>query len=62
MFYVYILQSLKDESYYIGQTNDVCSRLEHHNSRRQLATRSKVPWEYVKPNLFPREVKRSDGS
>ena len=53
MFYVYILQSLKDESYYIGQTNNVSNRLERHNSRRQLATRSKVPWKLVYTEPFP---------
>ena len=53
MFYVYILQSLKDGSYYIGQTNGVSNRLERHNSRRQLATRSKVPWELVYTKPFP---------
>ena len=53
MFYVYILQSLKDGSYCIGQTNNVSNRLERHNSRRQLATRSKVPWELVYTKPFP---------
>ena len=53
MFYVYILQSLKDGSYYIGQTNNVSNRLERHNSQRQLATRSKVPWELVYTEPFP---------
>ncbi len=52
MFYVYILQSLKDGSYYIGQTNNVSNRLERHNSRRQLATRSKIPWELVYTETF----------
>ena len=53
MFYIYILQSLKDDSYYIGQTNNVSNRLERHNSRRQLATRSKVPRELVYTEPFP---------
>ena len=53
MFYVYILQSLKDESYYIGQTNNVSNRLERHNGWRQSATRSKVPWELVHTEPFP---------
>ena len=52
MFYVYILQSMRDGSYYIGQTNNVSNRLERHNSRRQLATRFKVPWELVYTEPF----------
>jgi putative endonuclease len=52
MFYVYILQSLKDGSSYVGQTNNVPNRLERHNSWRQSATRSKVPWELVYTEPF----------
>ena len=52
MFYVYILQSLKDGSYYVGQTNNVSNRLERHNRRRQSATRSKVPWKLVYTEPF----------
>ena len=53
MFYVYILQSLKDQSYYIGQTKNVSNRLERRNRRRQSATRSKVPWELIYTEPFP---------
>ncbi|MBS1539503.1 MAG: GIY-YIG nuclease family protein, partial [Bacteroidetes bacterium] len=30
-FYVYILQSDKDQSFYIGQTNNLDERLKRHN-------------------------------
>jgi putative endonuclease len=32
MYYVYILQSLKDKSYYTGLTENLESRLKKHNS------------------------------
>jgi GIY-YIG catalytic domain len=31
--YVYILQSLQDPKYYIGETTDVDTRLKFHNGR-----------------------------
>ncbi|NWG13301.1 MAG: GIY-YIG nuclease family protein, partial [Acidobacteria bacterium] len=32
--YVYILQSLADGRYYIGQTSDLQNRLQRHNAGR----------------------------
>ncbi|MBU4376917.1 MAG: GIY-YIG nuclease family protein [Candidatus Omnitrophica bacterium] len=32
MYYVYILQSLKDQSYYTGLTTDVEARLKKNNN------------------------------
>jgi len=42
--YVYIIQSEKNSQYYIGSTNNVATRLAHHNAGRVVATRSKGPW------------------
>ncbi|CAN5147599.1 hypothetical protein BH11PAT3_BH11PAT3_2550 [soil metagenome] len=47
MWYVYILKSTKDGSYYIGCTNNHARRLEEHNSGYNLSTKSKAPWETV---------------
>jgi putative endonuclease len=43
MFYVYILQSEKDNKLYIGQTNDINNRLERHNKGEVVATRNRRP-------------------
>jgi putative endonuclease len=43
-FFVYILQSKKDFSFYIGQTNDLDSRLSKHNDGFSKYTSSKIPW------------------
>ena len=45
--YVYILQSLKDKRYYIGETIDVAARLLFHNSGKQRSTRHRVPFIIV---------------
>jgi putative endonuclease len=47
MFYVYILQSQLDLSFYIGFTTDVEQRLAQHNAGLSRYTRRKTPWELV---------------
>lgn len=44
MFYVYILQSLKDNSYYIGSTRNYEKRFEEHNQGKSRYSKSKMPW------------------
>lgn len=38
-FYVYLLQSLKDDSYYIGQTDNIDKRLKKHNNKEVKSTK-----------------------
>ena len=47
MHYVYILQSLKDQSYYTGLTTDVEARLKKHNSGEVTYTSTKRPFKLV---------------
>ena len=46
-YYVYILQSLKDKTFYVGSTQDLCSRLIRHNGGRVTYTKPKRPWKLV---------------
>ncbi len=46
-FFVYIIQSKKDFSFYIGQTSDLDSRLNKHNEGLSKYTSSKIPWKLV---------------
>jgi putative endonuclease len=52
MFYTYILQSLKDKSFYIGYTSDLEKRLEHHNKGHSLATKHKRPYKLIYYEAF----------
>ena len=46
-FYVYILQSLSDFSFYRGYTEDPIVRLQRHNNGESEYTSRKVPWKLV---------------
>ncbi|MDP9230142.1 MAG: GIY-YIG nuclease family protein [Bacteroidota bacterium] len=45
--FVYILQSLKDSKFYIGETTNVEERLSFHNSGRQRSTKYRIPFRLV---------------
>jgi len=46
-YYIYILQSIKDNKYYIGSTSDVMARLNFHNAGLQRSTRNRIPFKLV---------------
>jgi len=43
MFFVYVLQSLKDRRTYVGYTYEINQRLAKHNSGQVKATRNRRP-------------------
>lgn len=47
MYYVYVLQSLKDKSLYTGFTKSVKKRLIDHNAGSDLYTRKLKPWKLI---------------
>ena len=46
-YYVYILQSLKNNNFYIGYTSDLKKRLEEHNSGSSQATKPFIPYKLI---------------
>ncbi len=46
-FFTYILQSLKDFSFYVGQCDDLDWRVSKHNDGQSAYTASKTPWRLV---------------
>lgn len=52
-YFVYILQSLKDGSYYIGSTQDLDARVERHNQGRSSYTKARRPWKLVYSEEHP---------
>lgn len=66
--YVYLLQSQKDGTYYVGWTTDPVRRLVEHSAAASLYTKRKLPWRLVgiepHPSLdaakaYERALKRS---
>ncbi len=46
-FFMYILQSMKDFSFYVGQCNDLDRRMSKHFDGFSKYTSSKGPWRLV---------------
>jgi putative endonuclease len=46
-YFVYILKSLQDGSYYVGSTNNLEDRLIRHNEGRVKYTRVKRPYKLM---------------
>jgi putative endonuclease len=52
MFYIYILQSELDWSFYIGFTENIESRVYEHNFGRTGYSKSKRPWKLIYSEEF----------
>ena len=46
-YYLYIIQSAMDNSFYIGATQNLDERLARHNQGRSKFTKTKCPWRLV---------------
>lgn len=62
MYFVYILQSLKDSRTYIGYSNDVERRFKEHNSGRVKATKYRKPLKilFIEEFATEQEAKRRE--
>ena len=47
MWFVYIIESLKDGDWYKGCTQDCLKRLDQHNKGLSSFTKSKCPWRLI---------------
>ncbi len=46
-YFVYIIQSQKDASFYIGYTSDIEQRIQKHNKATTGYSSRKAPWKLV---------------
>jgi putative endonuclease len=51
-YYVYILQSEKNGSFYIGHPADLRKRIQRHNQGRSLFTKSRIRWKLIYQEEF----------
>ncbi len=52
MYYVYILESEVDGTFYKGISQDYLKRLLQHNSGESLFTKNKMPWKIIFVQVF----------
>ncbi len=53
MIYVYVIQSEKNESLYVGMTKEISNRLKEHNAGKSKYTKSYCPWKIVYEEEVP---------
>jgi len=58
--YVYILQSVESQRYYVGLTDDLRARLQKHNSGGVSHTSKYVPWKIKTAVAFTDRVRAAD--
>ena len=59
MYFVYVLQSKRDGSTYVGKTHDIDERLKEHNLGYVAATKNGRPFETISYFYF-RDRSRAD--
>lgn len=55
MYFIYILQSLKDQRTYVGYSHDVQNRLARHNAGQVPATQNRRPLKLIFSESFETE-------
>lgn len=59
MYYVYILQSQKDRSLYIGYSPNLKARFIKHNKKQVTSTKRKAPWKLI---YYEAYIERKDAT
>ena len=52
MWFVYLLQSHKDDTYYIGYTEDIKKRLLEHNKGKTKSIKHKIPYKLIYCEIY----------
>lgn len=60
--YVYVLESMKNSSLYIGYTTHLTKRLQEHNQGLNFSTRPYLPWQlaHFEAYLNEQDAKRRE--
>ena len=57
MYFVYILQSLKDNTKYVGLTINIKKRIKDHNNGKSKYTKGHMPWKLIWCCIFYNKTK-----
>lgn len=60
MFFVYILQSKKDKSLYIGYSSDLKKRFKEHNQGLSISTKHRRPYKLIYYEAFVKQKDAKD--
>ncbi len=52
MYTTYVLYSASTDRLYIGQTNNLEVRLQHHNAGKVRSTKTYGPWQVIYTEMF----------
>lgn len=52
LYFVYLIQSKRDEEIYIGYTSNLKVRLSQHNLNKSYSTRGKGPWILIYAEVY----------
>ena len=52
MFFVYILQSISANRFYIGSTNNIIRRFHQHQNNQVKSTRNRGPWQMAYYEMY----------
>ena len=47
MYYVYVLQSVRDKEFYTGFTENLKKRIKEHNNKEEPSTKSRIPFDLI---------------
>ena len=47
MYYVYVIQSLKDNEFYTGFTDNLKRRIKEHNNKEEPSTKPRAPFRLI---------------
>ncbi len=47
MYYLYVLRSKKNKSFYVGSTKDLRKRFLEHNTAKSVYSKKFLPWELI---------------
>ncbi len=56
MYYVYILQSLKDYGFYTGYTSNIENRIKEHNSGKTQSLKRRIPLQVIYKEEFSTRI------
>ena len=54
-YYVYVLQSMKNDNLYIGYTQELKKRFDEHNRGKVFSTKPYLPWQLIHYEAYSHE-------